>query len=139
MSASKLKIIIFSLLTLFLLISCSETKTTNPQKAYRYWTGSDPPAGTEVFNGQYWRSAHWTLEYIVYLKFKPTDIWWSDFLKRNNLVEDKEDWSIPIDAPNWFKPPDSSVRYRFDRNFYNNSRYFRDSLTNICYVYEIQL
>ena len=69
-------------------MSCSEIKTTDPKEAFKYWTGANPSADIELFNGQYWRSAHWTLEYIVYLKFELTDIWWDDFLKQNNIVED---------------------------------------------------
>jgi len=105
----------------------------------KYWIGTNPPADTEVFNGQYWRSAHFTLEYIVYLEFKPTEIWWNELLKQNNIVEDKSEWRIPTDAPDWFKPSDRFVRYRIDRDFDQGSRYFRDKLTGVCYIYEIQL
>ena len=127
------------MLTTFLLTSCSEVKTTNPKETYKYWAGTNPPADIELFNGQYWRSAHWTLEYIMWLEFKPTEIWWSEFVKQNNIVEDKGKWIIPTDAPNWFKPSDSSVRYRIERDFDQGSRCFRDKLTGICYIYEIQL
>jgi hypothetical protein len=75
----------------------------------------------------------------MYLKFKPTEIWWDEFLKQNNIVEDKGKWIIPGDIPDWFKPSGSSVRYRVERDFDRGSRYFRDTLTNICYIYEIQL
>ena len=54
----------FILLTTFLLTSCSEIKTDNPKETFKYWAGTNPPADFELFNGQYWRSAHWTLEYI---------------------------------------------------------------------------
>jgi len=136
---SNMRIFILALLTTFLLTSCSELKTTNPKETYKYWAGTNPSADIELINGQYWRSAHWTLEYIMYLEFKPTEIWWNEFLKQNNIVEDKVKWIIPTDAPNWFKPSDSSVRYRIERDFDQGSRYFRDKLTGICYIYEIQL
>jgi len=140
MNMSNLKIFIFALLTTILLISCSEIKTTNSQETYKYWTGTNPPADIEVFNGQYWRSAHWALEYIMYLEFKPTEAWWNEFLKQNNIVEDKNEWKrILTDAPDWFKPSDSFVRYCIESDFDQGSRYFRDKLTGICYIYEIQL
>jgi hypothetical protein len=60
----KLKTFIFILLTIFLLTGCFEIKTTNPKETYKYWAGTNPPADFEFFNGQYWRSAHWTMEYI---------------------------------------------------------------------------
>jgi len=129
-----------ALLTIFLLTGCSEIKTNNPQETYKYWAGTNPPADIELFNGQYWRSAHWTLEYIMYLEFKPTEIWWNEFLKKNNIVEDNNEWKgIPADAPDWFKPSDSFIRYRIESDFDKGSRYFRNKLTGICYIYEIQL
>ena len=139
MNTSNFKTIIFAFLTIFLVISCSEIKTTDPKETYKYWAGTNPSADIEIFNGQYWRSAHWTLEYIMYLKFKPTEIWWNEFLKQNNIVEDKYEWIFPTDAPDWFSPSDSFVRYRVERSFDQGSRYFKDRETGICYIYEIQL
>ncbi|MCL1937514.1 MAG: hypothetical protein FWF52_03845 [Candidatus Azobacteroides sp.] len=130
---------IFILLGAFLWISCREINTTNPQKAFKYWTGAIPPADFEFFEGQYWQSAHITKEYILYLKFKPTKIWWNKFLELNNILEDKNEWIIPTDAPDWFRPSDNVVRYRINNDFDQGSRYFIDTLTGICSVYEIQL
>jgi len=139
MNTIKLSTIFLLFLTTFLLTSCSEVKTTNPKETYKYWAGTNPPADFELLNGQYWRSVHWTLEYIMYLEFKPTEIWWSEFLKQNNIVEDKGKWTVPTDAPDWFKPSGNSIRYRIERDFDQGSRYFKDTFTGICYIYEIQL
>ena len=139
MNKYNLKILPFVLLTIFLFTSCSEINTTNPEETFKYWAGTNPPADFEFFNGQYWQSSHWTKEYIMYLKFKPTEIWWNDFLKQNNIVEDKDNWTVPTDAPSWFKPSDNSIRYRIKGNFDQGSQYFYDTLTGICYFYEIQL
>ena len=130
---------ITGLLLAIILISCSEIKTDSPQEIYKYWSGTNSSSDLELLNGQYWQSAHWTKEYIMYLELKPSDKWWNEFLEQNHISVDKGDWAIPDDAPTWFKPSENSVRFGGDSDFDQGSRYFRDTLTGICYIYEIQL
>lgn len=137
-TATRPYILFTFLLTIFVLTSCEEMKTSDAKTTYKYWAGTNAPADLELLNGQYWQSAHWTLEYIMYLKFKPSEEWWSKFLEQNHISPDNFDWTMPYDAPAWFKPSDSSVRYSTNDEF-NQSRYFRDNRTGICYIYEIQL
>lgn len=127
------------LLTLFALTSCLETRTSDAKETFKYWAGTNAPDDLEILGGQYWQSAHWTREYIVYLKFISTEEWWSEFLRQNNLSADKDNWTLPIDAPAWFMPSDSSIRYRGGEDFDQGSRFFRDTTTGVCYIYEIQL
>lgn len=127
------------LLNIFSFTSCSEIKTTDPVVAYKNWASTKPPSDIELYNGQYWQSAHLSKEYIMYLKFKPTKLWWNEFLKHNYISEDKYEWTMPNDAPSWFKPSENSVRYKGDEDYDQGSRYFRDSETGICFIYEIQL
>jgi len=136
---SLIKTTFLLLLTIFLLTSCSEKKTENPEETYKYWAGTNPPTNLELLNGEYWQSAHWTKEYIMYLKFKPTKDWWEDFLKQNFITIDKQDWTMPSDAPSWFNPSVNSVRYGGSGDFDQGSRYFYDATTGISYIYEIQL
>lgn len=116
-----------------------ETKTSDAKETYKYWAGTNPPSDIELMKGQYWQSAHWTKEYIMYLKFKPTEEWWTEFLKQNYISPDKDNWTLPSDVPTWFKPTDNSIRYSGGDDFDQGSRYFRDTITGICYIYEIQL
>lgn len=116
-----------------------EVNTTDPTDAYKYWAGTKPPDNLKVLNGQYWQSAHWTREYIMYLKLKPTIEWWDEFLKQNYISVDTDEWTKPSDAPTWFTLSDNSLRYRGGDDFDQGSRYFRDTLTGECYIYEIQL
>jgi len=116
-----------------------EINTTDPKKVYKYWTGSNPPKDIKLIRGQYWQSAHWTKEYVMYLKFKPTNIWWDEFIKQNQLKIDHEIWKMPLDAPNWFNPSIKSIKYIKPDLFDQGSRCFIDTLTGECYIYEIQL
>jgi hypothetical protein len=138
MTIKRLLISITLLLTTFL-TSCMEIKTSDAKDTYKYWAGTNPPADLELINGQYWQSAHWTKEYVMYLKFKPTKKWWDEFLKQNSIPEDKDTWTVPSDAPAWFKPSDNSLKYGGGDDFDQGSRYFRDTITGISYIYEIQL
>lgn len=124
--------------TLIFLTSCSEIITTDLEQVYKYWSGLSAPADLELLEGQYWQSAHWTKEYIMFLKFKPTKEWWASFLDQNQLLIDNQ-WVRPSNAPEWFTPSDKTVMYSSGDTFEQGSRYFRDTLTNECYIYEIQL
>ena len=126
-------------LTFLVLTSCMETKTSDAKDTYKYWAGTNATADIELMHGQYWQSPHFTKEYIMYLKFKPTKEWWDQFLKQNSISEDKDSWTVPNDAPSWFKPSNKSMRYGGGNDFDQGSRYFRDTITGISYIYEIQL
>lgn len=126
------------ILVLFFLTSCSEIRTDDPIDAYKYWAGANPTDDVKVLKGQYWQSGHWTKEYILYLQLKPTDKWWDEFVKQNQLQLDHEEWSKPSDSPDWFELPDNIEMYKSADDF-NESRFFRDKATGECYFYEIQL
>lgn len=131
--------LIASLCTVTALAGCSEIQTSDADQTFRHWAGGNPPADMQIINGEYWESAHWTKEYIMYLEFKPTEAWWNEFLKINNIREDTDQWTMPGDAPTWFTPSGNATRYRTDGPFDQGSRYFRDPDTGICHIYEIQL
>ena len=116
-----------------------EINATDPIETYRFWAGVDPPGDLKVLKGQYWQSAHWTKEYIMYLKLKPTKEWWNKYVEQNHLTIDKAKWARPGEAPPWFEPTENSIRYGGGGEFDQGSRYFRDTLTGECYIYEIQL
>ena len=120
------------------LMSCSEIKTDDATDSYKYWAGHMPTEDIKVLNGKYWQSGHWTREYILYLKMKPTQKWWEEFIKHNQLRVDKEKGSRPAGSPEWFPEVDQMGVYKPADDF-TDSRYFRDSLTGVCYLYEIQL
>lgn len=118
--------------------SCSEIRTEDPIDSYKYWAGTKPPQNLEIIQAKYWQSAHWTKEYILYLKLMPTEEWWSELVKQNNLIKDTGQWTVPTDSPEWFRLPDNVTLYRPENDFYQ-SRFFLDNQTGECYIYDIQL
>lgn len=111
MTSVRLYVFIAVLIAVSTLTSCSEIKTSNANETYKNWAGTKPPDDFELLNGEYWKSGHWTNEYIMYLKFKPTNKWWTEFQIQNAISADKDDWTVPSDAPAWFKPSYKSVRF----------------------------
>jgi len=134
----KKHILLISYLIIFL-TSCSEIRTDSAIETYRYWAGADPAKDIGLINGQYWQSSHWTKEYILYLQIKPTKEWLDSFISQNKLVIDKRNWTKPDDSPIWFEPSDNSLRYSDGKDFEQGTRYIYDSISGICFLYEIQL
>jgi hypothetical protein len=126
------------ILTFLILTSCSEKSTTDPIDAYTYWSGTKPPKDLELIQAKYWQSSHWTKEYILYLKLKPTDEWWTEFIKQNNLTLDEGEWKTPTDSPDWFRLPENVTLYKPLNDFYDK-RVFKDNETGDCFIYDIQL
>jgi hypothetical protein len=134
----RIKLIIFFPI-LFLQTSCTETKSNDPIKIYKYWTGLNPTKELNLINGQYWKSSHWANEYIIYLELKPSQNWWTNFKNLNKLKLDTTRSTLPNNKPIWFNTNSNFLKYKIDDTFDQGSRYYRDTLTGKCLIYEIQL
>src|SRR5580765_2563226 len=87
--------------SLILLTRCGTVTANNAEESYRRWAGQPIPKEVKVLKGHYWQSGHWSREYTVYLKLRPTKSWWSEFVKQNKLVSDTiQDFQFG-DAPKW--------------------------------------
>ena len=133
-----IRILLFFLLAM-VSVSCQQKETDDPLQAYKYWAGSNPPEEIQILNGRYWESAHWTKEYIMYLKISPTPEWWDAFVAMNQLTIDHAGYILPEDAPAWFDVRRDFVVYSRKGVFDQGSRYFLDPISGICYLYEVQL
>ncbi len=134
------KLILF-FCSLTLLVSCWSHSSSNPENAFRYWTKSNSlPKEIKILRGEYYQSPHFTLEYEVFLKFKPTKEWWYTFKRQNKLVEvkasDNDDWMSFTSDLGWFNPDHNFTIYAPTDYEWNRSRYFIDYDKGICYVYE---
>tara|TARA_R100000951_G_C2630931_1_gene177627 strand:- start:547 stop:969 length:423 start_codon:yes stop_codon:yes gene_type:complete len=107
-------------------------------ETFKYWAGEEPWEGIDVKNGQYWSSAHFTKEYIMYMEvIVPKDMALSfvnDEYNKLELVEGKI--NLPDDKPDWFKPPKDFKVYKRGSQ---GSLYFIDLDTGYMFIYEIQL
>ena len=138
MTKKRLNFVLAILFFITIISGCAK-RTNDAKETFKYWSGSEVSNDIELLKGKYYESSHFTKEYIMYLKFKPTRKWWREYLNYNAISVDKNNWTIPDDAPSWFKPSESSIRYWRKNDFDQGSRYFCDTVTWICYIYEIQL
>lgn len=123
---------------LILLASCS-IKTKDAEKAFKYWSGDEPPKEIKLIKGEYYKSPHFTLEYELYLKFKSDKKWFNEFVEYNKLEIDtvKNDWAPLTELPEWFKTDSNYLMYTKDQDDkFERSRYFINPETGICYIYE---
>lgn len=122
-----------------LLFGCFGTETKNAEKAYKYWSKSNPPEAITLIKGEYYQSPHFTLEYEFFLKFKSDSIWFAEFIERNHLKIDTigNDWESWTEFPNWFNPNQNYLKYAVDpTDQFERSRYMRNPDTGINYIYE---
>src|ERR1700744_3789881 len=93
--------IIFLILSAILFTGFMEKNTTDPSKSYEYWLGEKLPKGVKAIRAQYWQSAHWSKEYIIYIELAAYPEWKAQFIKQNHLVLSQQKLEINSDAPKW--------------------------------------
>jgi len=134
----KLPKILLLILTLFLTVSCFEKNSNEANEVFELWSGNEPK-NVNVKNGKYWRSSHFTLEYIVYLDFQTSKDWIEKFKKENRLeIQKSKTLNLPSDAPSWFVPKSGFTCYS-QKGFNQGSLYFFNEETGEVLLYEIQL
>ncbi|MBD81555.1 MAG: hypothetical protein CL840_21735 [Crocinitomicaceae bacterium] len=122
-----------------LIVGCFPVRTDNPDKAWKYWSGSEPPAEVELIKGEYYQSPHFSLEYELFLKFKTNKEWFIEFVTYNNLRIDTigNDWTRWTELPIWFNPNQDFIKYSADQaDEFERSRYFFNPETSETYIYE---
>ena len=139
-----IKRIIF-ILFLITLTSCG-IETYDAEKAYELWENGNIAEEVQIINGQFWKSGHWTYEYVVFLELKPSNKWKEKFFKgyraKENLMRkyNPKNSSHLINGPDWFENPDwfnptgdFEVYSGYGGNYYWNEK------ENTLLFYEIQL
>ena len=125
----------------------SEMKTHDARKTYRHWAGKRPPADMEVLAGQFYGAYPLFLpvlvEHTAYLKLKPSQAWWDQFVKQKKLVQVEDSSFDNQYAPAWFQPSNNSIHYRtqfhLDSKMWRPYLYFRDPETGIVYIFDWSL
>lgn len=128
---------ILSVTLILTLLSCGE-ETFDAEESYELWAFEDVPEDMEVINGQYWKSSHWTYEYITFLNIKASKNWIDNFVQQNNLKIAKGNYSMPPEAPSWFVPKVGQKVY-IEKGFSQGSMFFVNEKTAEVLIYDIQL
>lgn len=108
------------------------------KETFKYWAGEEPWEGIDVKNGQYWSSAHFTKEYIMYMEvIVPKEMalnFINDDYNKLELIEGQV--NLPDDAPKWFKPPKD---FKIYKRGHQGSLYFIDTDSGYMFMYEVKL
>lgn len=126
-----------ALLLILFLSGCSEKTSQNPDEVYELWSGTKPSPDVKIIHGKYWRSAHWSKEYTIYIEMKASKEWVEAFVKQNNLQPGTHEHTMS-DVPDWFTP--SSEFLVFHRqNDPDGSRYYFSLKQDRIFIFEAQL
>jgi hypothetical protein len=106
--------------------------------AWKSWAGGLPPADVQLLHANYWQSAHWSKEYILYLELKAPAFWRNQFIEQNKLVRSDSAPFPHSDAPAWFAP-ERSMRILRRKDDVEGSACYEDTVTGKMFIYEIQL
>jgi hypothetical protein len=119
----------------------SGTFENDPDTWYKAF-GENPPEQVEIINSRFWKSAHWSYEFELYVEFKATnDFINSYFLKRFDFKETtkpKLDLGFKDEKPNWFVS-NKFEQYSIYESTTNNMVLFRNNSSKINYLYALQL
>ncbi|MBD8081159.1 hypothetical protein [Chryseobacterium caseinilyticum] len=141
----KFKIILKIFFLITALISCG-IETEDKEQIFYLWTNGELPKDVQTINGKYWESGHFTKEYEVYIHLKPSEKWWNEFKKVNELethksnfseeirLKLKPDYKRVIEIPKWFRPNKNSTVYQK-----TDSEFFWNETTRDLFIHEIQL
>ena len=132
----KFKHIIILILTL-IFMSCGKS-SFDAKESFELWANHDVPPDFKIINGQFWKSPHWSYEYITFLHFKAPTKWIDEFIQLNDLQIATGNQSLPDDTPEWFEPKIGQKVY-IEKEFSDGSMYFVNEKTGEVFFYEIQL
>lgn len=118
-------------------LSCGK-KSSEPNESFELWSNHEVPSDFKIYNGQYWKSSHWSYEYITFLHFKAPTNWIDDFIKLNDLQIATGEYCMPYDAPECFAPKVGQKVY-IEKGITQGSMYFVNEETGEVFLYEIQL
>ena len=116
----------------------------DPKNWYRAFN-EEQPAQVKVVHSKYWRSNHFTYEFIYYFEVQATPEWRDAFLRKKNLalVSPSSARSFRTnnhsdDTPNWFAPDPVDIYDVWDKAGYFGSVWINKTNGHI-FFYDAQL
>ena len=116
----------------------------DPQNWYRAFR-QQQPAEIKVVHSKYWRSSHFTYEFIYYFEVEATPEWRDAFLKKRGLTQVSPSAARSFrtnthsdDTPGWFAPEPVELYDVWDKGGYFGSVWINKTSGHI-YFYDAQL
>jgi len=130
---------VITVILILALSGCREKNTSDPETAFKYWSGNTAPSELHLRKAKYWESSHWTKEYVIYLELEPDVELWNDYIKSNSLSINDRKWVKQKGTPTWFNPPSNSTSWSSMNALGQGTRFFKDENSGVCWIYDIQL
>jgi hypothetical protein len=125
-------------------IRLAGTWEDDPQNWYRAFK-ERAPAQVKVVHSKYWRSSHFTYEFIYYFEVEATPEWRNEFLKKRGLTQVSSSIARSFRTntrsdmtPNWFAPDPVELYDVWDKPGYFGSVWVNKTNGHI-HFYDIQL
>jgi hypothetical protein len=116
----------------------------DPQNWYRAFK-EQPPSQVKVVHSKYWRSSHFTYEFIYYFEVAATPEWRDGFLKKRGLTQVSPSIARSFRTnthsdmtPNWFAPDPVELYDVWDQAGYFGSVWINKTNGHV-HFYDIQL
>jgi len=117
----------------------------DPQNWYRAFR-EEQPAQVKVIHSKYWRSDHFTVEFIYYFELETTPEWRDAFLKSRGLTQVSPSVARSFRAdrssdntPDWFAPDPVDLYDVWDRSGYSRGSVWINKTNGHIYFYDAQL
>jgi hypothetical protein len=125
------------LFTIMIVVGCKRQSTNDAATCYEYWAGEKPTTEVQVIHGLYGPTSHWTKDYTIYLQLNASSRWCSEMMRKNYLIPATE-YTIPDDAPSWFRPG-KKCRIWKPSGLDQSSFYLNDVESGNIFIYEVAL
>lgn len=123
-------------------LSCGSGTFENDPKTWHKVFGGEVPNEVEILNSRFWKSAHFTYEYELFMEFKSSQSFAdSFFIKKFRFKPTKApkfDLNYDEEKPKWFVPK-SFEAYDVWQSDINNMNLLIDKSSNLMFLYALQL
>ena len=139
---NKQLLIFFLSITIF---NCSSGTFENDPNTWAKVFNQKKPGNVEILNSRFWKSAHWSYEYEVFIEFKASKEFIDDyFIKYDSLISPDEDNyhlldDFFFDKPKWFQPKEyKDYQIWISNDKWNDTKLFINKNSGVVYFHHSQ-
>lgn len=131
-----MKLFIKILLTVILFTSCGGT-WENDDDNWGKTFGEEKPQNINLINSYFWKSSHWTYEFITYMEIEYNQEWLkkmtNDYEMEASLTFSHSEIGFEEDKPKWFAPKPETEYILLKSNKLSEAKILIDKKTNIIF------
>ncbi|WP_460218005.1 hypothetical protein [Psychroserpens sp. MEBiC05023] len=123
-------------------LSCGSGTFENDPDTWNKVFGEDPPKEIKIIDSRFWKSAHWSYEFELHVKFETSESFLNSYFIEHYKFEITKDPKLDLnfddEKPEWFVPK-SNENYDIYESSINNMVLFKEHNSNIIYLYALQV